>query len=478
DEWSGDLKLEYVINRDSKITGLHQTVEQDDVWRTHATIYGKSWEGTSIGNDREQLYDQKRRLTYIQYQGGEPLFFLDQLKVNLSYQVNEEERFRVRSNGKSEIQGFDVKTIGAWFQADKRTSLGKWTYGAEFYRDDVGSFQRNYRANGSLDKVEIQGPVADDATYDLSGIYCQDDVQALRSVDLILGARYSYFKADARKVRNPLDGSAMSISGRWDSFVGSLRALFRAGKESTHVFFGGVSQGFRAPNLSDLTRFDTARSNEIEIASPGLAPEKFITYEAGFKTEQDRLAAQVSYFYTSIEDMIIRVPTGTMIDDTYEVTKMNSGYGYVHGAEISVTLTILEQLRLSGSLGWLDGLIEGFPASTSQSAKEPISRLMPAMGQLAARWESDRKGYWLETCLSAADRQDELSASDRLDTQRIPPGGTPGYAAFDLRGGWRIGTHVEISAAIENIANEDYRIHGSGLNEPGRNVVIGVSCGF
>jgi hemoglobin/transferrin/lactoferrin receptor protein len=167
-----------------------------------------------------------------------------------------------------------------------------------------------------------------------------------------------------------------------------------------------------------------------------------------------------------------------MIDDSYEVTKMNSGHGYVHGVEISLILTILEQLRLSGSFSRLDGMIEGFPASTAHIAKEPISRLMPAAGQIGIRWESARGRYWLEGCLSAADRQDKLSASDKLDTQRIPPGGTPGYAVFDLRGGWKIGPHVEISTTLENVANEDYRIHGSGLNEPGRNLVIGVSCGF
>ena len=34
------------------------------------------------------------------------------------------------------------------------------------------------------------------------------------------------------------------------------------------------------------------------------------------------------------------------------------------------------------------------------------------------------------------------------------------------------------AAAIENLANRDYRVHGSGLNEPGRNWVLTARTEF
>jgi hemoglobin/transferrin/lactoferrin receptor protein len=475
DEWNSDLKLEYHINRNSRITLLHQAIEQNDAWRTHKTIYGISWEGTTVGNEKSRILDQKRNLTYIQYEGKERLPFADKLTFTLSYQSHDEERSRVKSDDRSDIQGFDVNTVGICLQGDKYTAIGNWTYGMELYHDDVGSFLRKYNADGSLNSVEIQGPVADNATYDLVGVFVQNDMQSFDTFDIIVGARYSYFKADATEVRNPQDGSVMAISDNWDSVVGNLRALYYTGKEQNYAFFGGVSQGFRAPNLSDLTRFDTARSNEIETASPGLAPEKFITYETGFKTRHDRFTAQVSYFYTTIADMIIRTPTGNMIDDDYEVTKKNSGDGYVHGTELSLACYLLDQFRLSGSFSWLDGEIETYPTSASEKVKEPISRLMPPSGHLGIRWQPARKKFWFAGHLSVAGLQDDLSTRDRSDTQRIPPGGTPAYTVFDLRAGWEINRYINMSAAIENIGDVDYRIHGSGQNEPGRNFVIGLS---
>ena len=63
---------------------------------------------------------------------------------------------------------------------------------------------------------------------------------------------------------------------------------------------------------------------------------------------------------------------------------------------------------------------------------------------------------------------DELSSRDREDTDRIPPGGTPGYELFVVRTGWQISERIALSAAVENIGDVDYRVHGSGLNGAGR----------
>ena len=69
--------------------------------------------------------------------------------------------------------------------------------------------------------------------------------------------------------------------------------------------------------------------------------------------------------------------------------------------------------------------------------------------------------------------QDKLSARDAGDTQRIPPGGTPGYLVASVRTGVQVTENLELNAALENITDEDYRIHGSGVNQPGINAIIG-----
>jgi len=86
------------------------------------------------------------------------------------------------------------------------------------------------------------------------------------------------------------------------------------------------------------------------------------------------------------------------------------------------------------------------------------------------RWS--RHDLWIEGAVLAAAKADKLSTRDAGDTSRIPPGGTPGYVVADLRAGWQAAPGLSLSLAIENVTDEDYRVHGSGVNEPGRNLVL------
>jgi len=309
------------------------------------------------------------------------------------------------------------------------------------------------------------------------GIYLQDEISASDRLDLVLGFRVNYARADASRVRDPLLGRRTSTADEWWSVVGSARLVYHVVPDHIN-FFGAVSQGFRAPNLSDLTRFDSARSDEIETPAPGLDPENFISFEAGIKTEYDNWSMQAAYFHTLIDEMIVRVPTGRIIDDESEVTKLNGGDGFVQGIELAASYRFRPQWTVFGNLTWIDGEVDTFPTSRPRRVREPISRLMPFSGLAGLRWDHPSGKVWVEGIATIADNQDNLSTRDRADTGRIPPGGTPSYTVFTIRSGWQIRDNVDLTVALENITDEDYRIHGSGQNELGRSLNIGISISF
>jgi hemoglobin/transferrin/lactoferrin receptor protein len=239
-----------------------------------------------------------------------------------------------------------------------------------------------------------------------------------------------------------------------------------------------VSQAFRAPNLSDLTRFDSARSNEVETPAPGLDPEHFTTWEVGLKNRGGGIGFQLAYFYTSIGDMIIRTPTGALIDGEVEVTKKNSSSGYVHGLEAEGIWHMTRAWAASFALTWIDGEVDTYPTSSAKARREPIDRLMPPTAIAGLSWQEPGSPLWARLTCRMAARQDKLSTRDKADTQRIPPGGTPGYVTLDLHGGLRVLSDLSLSLALENLTNADYRIHGSGVNEPGRNLILAVEKYF
>ena len=113
-----------------------------------------------------------------------------------------------------------------------------------------------------------------------------------------------------------------------------------------------------------------------------------------------------------------------------------------------------------------------FPTSEDVSVNEPISRLAPALLTSTVRWFPHGAPWHLEGRVRWSDLQDRLSTRDRADTQRIPEGGTPGWTVLDLGWGVPLDHESSIGIALENVFNVNYRRHGSGVNEPGRNLVF------
>ena len=474
-----DASLAYRIGPHARLTALAQDFTQADAWRTHSTVFGSTWLGTRPGNDLRRSLDQSRRLFAVQLHADHLATPVDELHLSVSHQHHGEDQFRLRHDRRREDTGFTVATLGTFVQAQSPSPFGRWIYGGEFYRDRVDSTSVRFRADGSLNAIDIQGPVADDATYDLAGAYLENRLPRLGPVDLILGARYNYAAADARRVRDPRSGAVTRVSADWHSLLASLRGVVRLDRTGRHNLFAGLSESFRAPNLSDLTRFDIAEGGQIETPAPGLEPERFVTAEAGWRTRHPRWSATVAAFHTVIRNQIIRTPTGATVDGLAEVTKRNSGAGYVHGLELAASTRLDAAWTLSGALTWMRGELDYFPSAHSALLlRAPLSRVMPLTGHLTLRWDAPTARTWVEFAASAAGRQDRLAPGDRVDTERIPTAGTPGYLVGKLRSGWRATPALTFTAALENLTDTDYRIHGSGLNEPGRNLLLSASYRF
>lgn len=478
DQWDVDGKAEYYLAPRAKLTVAYQRTAQDDVDRTHRTLDGLTWNGLSRGTDLIHEFDQRRELAYARIEAGSERG--DTLAATLSWHRQDEFQYVVRGNSTSQENEVDVDTLGVAVQGTSPSRAGLWTYGVEYYRDFVDSAQRNYSAAGALSSVGVQGPVADDSGYDLVGAYVQDELPLGERWRLTLGGRHTYAAADAGRVRDPATGNLSSFRQSWHHAVGNVRLLWNPEEKKEWALFGGVSQGFRAPNFSDLSRFDIARSGELETAAFDLEPEKFHTLESGLKVSKKNWDASASYYFTWVEDLIVRTPTGNRVGGALEVTKRNASEGWVQGVEMAGRLRLGEGVSLFGSVAWQEGEADSFPTVSSTPVRAAMSRIHPWMGLAGLRWESPepRLPIFVETFSLFAAEQDRLSPDDLRDTQRIPPGGTPGYATLNFRAGYDWKGKVKVIAALENALDLDYRIHGSGYNQPGRNVRLSFEYRF
>lgn len=472
-----DFKFEYAPSGKVRFSAAFQDVIQDDIWRTHRTIYSESFHDTVVGTDKRHSFDQRRQLAYIQYETALNSSYLVGLKTSLSYQIQEEDQFVIKKDDKTEKSGFEVNTIGLWLQAETIPfKFGRIVYGAEYYLDTVNSYMKKYKAGGSLDKIEIQGPVADNASYTLLGVFLQDELALSEQVVLTAGLRFTSAGADADKVKDPVTGTQIGLSDKWSNAVGNLRMAYYPDENCN--LYAGLSQGFRAPNLSDLTRYDIAQSGQKEIPNTSLSPEKFLSFEAGIKARGEKWNAAIAFYYTDISDMIMRFPTGNIIGGSYEVQKANIGNGFIYGVELKADYKLNGEWVLSGGAANARGEVSTYATSLQEISGQPMNKVQPLQGLIGIKWNQKEGKYWAEFGARGAGRQNRLSPEDKLDTQRMPPDGTPGWLIFNVKAGVNFTEYCRLSAGIENIADEDYRIHGSGSNEPGRNLVLGVELKF
>ena len=359
-------------------------------------------------------------------------------------------------------------------QFDKKWGPAQLVYGADYYSDDVSAYNVEYNADGTIRRTHVQGPVADDATYDLTGVFLQAIVDVAPRLEATVAGRYTYASVDANQVEDPVTFASYSISDHWDNFSASGRLGFTPILDGPWMLYAGVAQAFRAPNLSDLTRMDTARSGELETPSPGLTPETFVSWEAGLKFDGQKLSAQAAYFHTDGSDVIVRTPTGLVINGAAEVTKTNAANSTVDGFEAQVSYRLLPELLVFADGMIVDGEADAYPTANSTKVREPIDLLMPTSWRVGARWNAPDPRLRIEALVEHADNQDDLSSRDVADVQRIPPGGTPAYTVLGLRSEWQASPRLTLSLAVDNLTDEDYRIHGSGVNEPGRNVIVSM----
>ncbi len=475
DEANFDGRAIWSVTDDLDLTFAFQHNTQWNVPRTHKTIYSVPFHGTTVGSELRRDLDQSRTLLFVRADVADPFSFAESLGVTLSWHQQEEDRDRVKSSGKSDRSGFSVNTIGLLAQMVSETGIGTLTYGLDAYRDFVDSYSRKYDTAGNLTSVGIQGPVADNSTYDLLGIFIQDQVDLGSGLVLTAGLRGTYAAVDAKNVADPMTGEKVSLDDSWTAAVGNIRLAWFA-TENLNLY-GGVSQGFRAPNLSDLTRLDSARSNEIETPSPNLDPERVVTFEIGAKGRTGDLSGQISLYHTLLSDLIMRHPTGREVDGEMEVTKSNVGDGFAQGIELTADWNMTAEFRLFGGGGYINGKADTFPTSAPIKRREYLDRLPPLQGYLGLEYVNV-SGLILGAEVRAADKADRLSTRDKSDTQRIPPGGTPGWAAVNFWATYPVCEGFLLSVGVDNIANKDYRIHGSGQNEPGRNFWLTAIISF
>ena len=447
------FKGAWQFKNSSKLTASYQWLRQDDVPR-----YDKV---AQKGYEYYNFTLQQRQLAYLRFDKKWNDSALESFQITYSFQQSNEERdTKKNDNVFNKNERDDIVTNGLTAQLDalifKRIEM---VSGFDLYYDHINSSRASENTETGVIEPASRGLYPDGSTALTTGFYNT----YLYNLDHWLfqaGWRYNYSKNNAEdELFGNLDQSSSSL-------VWNASANYKWNKSR---FYASLNTAFRSPNISDITSFGDFDYG-VEVPAPDLRSERSTNYELGYKFENKRMYFNTAVFYTQIEDLIARVRSEHNGDpefggeDVYK--KDNVGEAYVKGVELEFYTKLFKNFSLRSSVTYTYG--------KNISKNEPFRRIPPLFGDLSLRY--DHKIFFITLQTLAANEQDRLSSGD-IDDHRIPDGGTPGWFVANIKSGvsWKM---IQVHVAFNNIFNEAYRMHGSGVDGLGRHLALSIKYRF
>lgn len=447
-EFNFDLKGKILLTNQSRLTTVYQRVHQRDV-----PVYHKvALEDYAIN----KMDPQKRELAYARLHNDLKNSIFKTAVVTASFQHNEEGRI-LQKYGSSlqRTENDKVRTFG--FSAETMSSAGKtWSAnsGVEAYNDQVNS-SRTDKDLYTNTEIEKRGLYPDGAAMISVAAFSMHTL-SLQRWEITAGARFNAFII---KVPDSALGTTKLTPS---ALVGNL-AFQRKLNQSSNVF-ASINTGFRAPNINDLGSLGIV-DFRYETPNLDLKPEHSLQYQLGYKFRNRLLKAEVFLYRNELYDLIVRNRMeGDSIEGYPVYQKKNVERGFVQGGEMGWDLTLNPNWKFSGNMTYTYG--------QNKTSGEPARRIPPLFGRLATSYGVKNWAFSVDWLL--ADKQDRLASGDK-DDNRIPFGGTPGWNVLNLHASYLI-KYVTINLGLQNIFNEDYRYHGSGVNGYGRSAIVSVTA--
>ncbi len=452
----GDIKLLLAPAEGHELTMSAQYSKQPRTPRHDTLVPGF---GQTNPDNAEFLYmPQERLLTQLRYRYTNPLALADRIEFHLGRQkIVDDRTSREFGTPNREIEENASTLWGFTGVATKAIGAHLVNYGIEIHEDTIDSFRERFNVNSGVTSAR-PSRYPDGSTMDSMAMFASDDWRIGDRLDLLVGIRYSRFDISLPPVIN-----GIGVDLEPDDTTGHLGFSYEL-SDGLHLV-GNAGRGFRAPNVFDLGTFGDRPSNRFNIPNPDLKPETVTGIDFGLKYADGGLEFETIAFKSRYKDKITSVLTGERTDSgRLIVQSRNATRLDLWGFESGVRWRATDALGVRASMTWTRGDEE------LEGDEYPADRIPPLFGRLgvtyapADRWE-------LEGWTLFATKQDRLSPRDGIDA-RIDPDGTSGWATLNGRLGWQASEKLQLQLLLENLADKRYREHGSGLDEPGRNLSL------
>lgn len=442
-ETDADIKIKWQLTKNAELTAAHQFVKQSNV-----PVYHKVQLENFALNEMEL---QRRNLSYLKLSLKHSNRFYRSVLITGSFQESTEIRnSQKKGNANLRKERDGINTSNA--SIDVLSNIAPYwsaNSGSEYYFDEIGSFKEDKNLTTST-LTRSRGLYPDKSSYSNASLYSLHHFD-INKLTIEAGARYNWFKASIT------DEKLGKVSITPNAMVFNTGASYNLG---AHNLYASFSSGYRAPNIDDMGTLGIV-DFRYELPSFNLRPEKSYNTEFGYKLSSDKWKGSLAFFQNKLNNLITRVKSDGEVIEGYTVyRKENVEDASIRGGEASI--------QWQPSQKWMFYTFAAYTYGKNITKNEPLRRTPPLNGNASIRYSFER--LYLTTEFGWASRQSRLAQGDK-DDNRISKGGTPSWQVVNFFAGYNY-KPVQIRVSIQNILNQDYRTHGSGINGVGRSLLI------
>ncbi|SDS31982.1 outer membrane receptor for ferrienterochelin and colicins [Halopseudomonas litoralis] len=330
----------------------------------------------------------------------------------------------------------------------------------------IGGNDRELETTDLILDSKLVAPLGEANLFTIGGQYRDSEMTDGIAGEYFEQDSWALFAENEWRMRHDL---ALTLGGRYEdheAFGGHFtpRAYLVWNTNDNWTLKGGVSKGYRTPDLNDLhdgINGITGQGTTITIGSPDLDPEESTNTEFGvYYDNLTGFNANATVFHNKFKDKIsdgndITVTGHPTISDGDYSQLTNIGKAETQGLELAASWMFAPRWTLSGNYTYSDSEQKSGPDKGERLNNTPEHLLNAKLNWHA----TERLSMWLRGEYRGertrfTQRYANLNADDQAIERQV--GDMDAYELFHLGGAYRASDNVTLTATIYNLFDKDF----------------------
>jgi len=423
---------------------------------------------------------QVRNMLGYKYTASALKGYFQELTVNTNYQHLEESRIsrKFKSNNKDfRIENVDI--IGVNADLLHKQKDGYLHFGLESYNDMVKStaYRNNIstNANSAITTRYSDGPT----NMSYQAIYLQQTKFLDAHWVLNDGIRLNMVQLNAQfkdtaLMHFPFTEAKQSSA----AFTGNFGLAYNA--EDGYKLAFGVSSGFRAPNIDDLTKVFDTKTGYVVVPNKDLKPEYTYNAEVNLSRNTNSFSWGASLFYTWFKNALVadkftwngqsKINYQGVLSDVYAT--QNKAKAIVYGFNLNGRIRIMDNTDIAGTYTYTKG-------TYNDGSKEmPLDHIPPSYGRLGIKHGNEKWNAEVFSVFNGWKRIADYNLNGEDNEIYATKDGMPSWMTLNFASYYNPRKNISVGFQVENITDLNYRYFASGISAVGRNYILSCKLSF